>query len=162
MHYLYCAGVISGYSDNTFRPYNSVTRGQLSKMVVLAKGWTIDTSGGPHFIDVPRLNGFYEFVETAYNHRIISGYNDSTFRPNNDVTRGQLCKIMVLAQQLPIDTTGGPHFTDVPVTDPFYGFIETAYHRAIISGYADNTFGTGDSSTRGQTAKIVYQTINQP
>src|SRR5919204_6058718 len=37
--YLYCHGVIGGYADGTFRPYNSTTRGQFSKMLVLAEGF---------------------------------------------------------------------------------------------------------------------------
>ena len=53
VRYLYCAGVISGYSDRTFRPGANTTRGQLSKIVVLAEGWQINTGGGPHFSDVP-------------------------------------------------------------------------------------------------------------
>ena len=72
--YLSCHGVISGYSDGTFRPYNNTTRGQLSKIVVLSVGWSIDTSGGPHFTDVPTSNTFYPYIETAYHHQIISGY----------------------------------------------------------------------------------------
>ena len=42
-----------GYADGTFRWGNNVTRGQLCKIVVLAEGWAIDTTGGPHFSDVP-------------------------------------------------------------------------------------------------------------
>ena len=38
VQYLYCHGVISGYSDNTFRPYNSTTRSQMVKIVVLGFG----------------------------------------------------------------------------------------------------------------------------
>src|SRR5205085_6522564 len=82
---LYYAGAITGYSDGTFRPYNDTTRGQLCKIVVLAKGWDIDTDGGPHFTDVDPSNPFYDYVETAYNHQIISGYSDGTFRPDNYV-----------------------------------------------------------------------------
>ena len=41
--YLYNHGVISGYSDGTFRPYANTTRGQLCKIIVLAEGWGIDT-----------------------------------------------------------------------------------------------------------------------
>ena len=41
VRYLYCHGVISGYDDHTFRPYNLTTRGQLTKIVVLAEGWAI-------------------------------------------------------------------------------------------------------------------------
>jgi hypothetical protein len=160
--YLSCHGAISGYSDGTFRPYNNTTRGQLSKIVVLAEGWTIDISGGPHFTDVQTNNPFYQYIETAYNHQVISGYADGTFRWGNNVTRAQLSKIIVVAQQWDIDTSGGPHFTDVPVSDPFYGYIETAYNREIISGYADNTFRPGNNATRGQIAKIVYNAITAP
>jgi photosystem II stability/assembly factor-like uncharacterized protein len=159
VRYLFCAGAISGYGDGTFRPYNTATRGQLTKIVVLAEGWPIDTTGGPHFNDVPESNAFYAFVETAYNRGIISGYSDGTFRWGNNVSRGQLTKIIVEAQDWPIDTTGGPHFNDVPATDPFYGWMETAYNREVISGYGDGTFRPGNSATRGQISKIVYVAI---
>jgi hypothetical protein len=157
--YLACHNVMSGYSDGTFRPYANTTRGQLTKIIVLAEGWKIDTSGGPHFSDVPSSDPFYDWVETAYHHNIISGYSDGTFRQYNDVTRSQLCKIVVLAEGWPIDTYGGPHFSDVPAT--YYGFeyIETAYHHGIITGYADGTFRPGNNATRGQISKIVYLAI---
>ncbi len=162
VRYLYCMGAVSGYGDGTFRPYNVTTRAQLTKIIVLAEGWPIDTKGGPHFTDVPSSNPFYDYIETAYNHAIITGYQDGTFRPDNSVTRAQLSKIIVNAQGWPIDATGGPHFTDVPSSNPFYGFIETAYNHAIITGYQDGTFRPDNSATRGQISKIVYQAITQP
>ena len=94
---LACRGIISGYNDGTFRPGNNTTRGQLSKIVVLAEQWPINTDGGPHFTDVPPGSTFYNYVETAFNHQIIGGYPDSTFRPGNSATRGQICKIVYLA-----------------------------------------------------------------
>ena len=153
-------GIISGYADGTFRPYNNTTRGQLSKIVVLAQGWPIDTTGGPHFTDVPTTHPFYGFVETAYSHGIISGYSDGTFRAGNDVTRGQLSKIVVAARGWAMDTTGGPHFSDVPTTNAFYAYVETAYNHGIISGYSDGTFRVGSNATRGQIARIVYNALN--
>ena len=33
-------------------------------------------------------------------HGVISGYSDGTFRPNNEVTRGQLAKIIVRAEEI--------------------------------------------------------------
>ena len=69
---------------------------------------------------------------------------------------------MVLAEGWVLDTAGGPHFGDVAADNPFYGFIETAYNRDIISGYADGTFRPGNNATRGQICKIVYQAVEQP
>jgi hypothetical protein len=162
VRYLYCRDVISGYADNTFRPYNNTTRGQLSKIVVLAEGWIVNCPSNSGFSDVPPNHPFFCYVETALARNVISGYSDGTFRPGNNVTRGQLSKIIVVAQQWIIDTTGGPHFTDVPTTSPFYGYIETAYNHTIISGYSDRRFQPGSSATRGQIAKIVYNAIRAP
>ena len=160
--YLSCHGAISGYADGTFRPYNNTTRGQLSKIVVLSVGWSINTSGGPHFSDVPVSNPFYSYIETAYNHSIISGYSDGTFRWGNNITRGQLTKVIVLALEWQVVTPSNPTFTDVPPTDPFYGYIETAYSHGVISGYNDGTFRPGNDATRGQIAKIVYNSVTAP
>jgi hypothetical protein len=162
VRYLYCAGVISGYSDGTFRPYNLTTRGQLCKIVTLAEGWTLYTPPTPTFSDVPPTDPFFPYIETAYQQGVISGYSDGTFRPQNNVTRGQLCKIVVLAEQWPLYTPPNPSFTDVPPQHTFYAHIETTYNRAIISGYADGTFRPGNNATRGQISKIVHNAITAP
>jgi len=162
VRYLYCESVITGYPDNTFRPYDNASRGQLSKIVVLAEGMPIDTAGGPHFNDVLVGNPFYDYIETAYNAGLINGYADGSFRWSNDVTRGQICKIMVNAEGWTIDTSGGPHFPDVEPGSTFYDFIETAYHHALINGYPDGTFGPGNPATRGQIAKIVHNAVVGP
>jgi hypothetical protein len=165
VRYLYCHNAISGYADNTFRPYNNATRGQVAKIVVLAEGFPVDTHGAPHFRDVPAGHAFLDYIETAYNRGIVSGYSCGSgcleFRPASDVTRAQLCKIMVLAEGWAIDTANGPHFADVPVGSAFYEFVETAYNRGVISGYG-STFRPGSNATRGQIGKIVYNAITQP
>jgi len=168
--YLYCHGAISGYGDGTFRPFNLTTRGQLTKIVVLAEGWTIYTPPTPTFRDVPATDTFYQYIETAYSHSIISGYACGTgcleFRPGNNVTRGQLCKIIVLAQGWEITPPSVATFRDVPVGDTFFGEIETAYSHGIISGYSCGTgcleFRPGNNATRGQIAKIVYLAVTSP
>jgi hypothetical protein len=166
VQYLACHGVISGYADNTFRPYNNTTRGQLTKIVVLGEGWTIYTPPVPTFSDVPLNSTFYPYVETAYNRGIISGYADNSFRPGNNVTRGQLSKIIVLAEQWTLYTPPIPTFRDVPSEYTFYAFVETAYYHNIISGYGCGSgcreFRPGNSATRGQICKIVYLATTQP
>ncbi|HUS15989.1 MAG TPA: carboxypeptidase regulatory-like domain-containing protein [Chloroflexia bacterium] len=160
--YLVYRGIASGYADGSYRPYNDTTRGQLAKLIVLGAGWAIDTSGGPHFSDVPPSNPFYGVIETAFHHNVLSGYADGTFRWASNVTRGQLSKIIVLSRGWAIDTSGGPHFSDVPPANPFYPFVETAFNHAIISGYADGTFRGGNNATRGQIAKILYSALTGP
>ena len=98
----------------------------------------------------------------AFAHGIISGYADGTFHPDSEVRRGQLCKIVVLAEGWQIYTPPLPTFRDVLPGSPFYELVETAYYHGIISGYSDGMFRPNNSATRGQIAKIVYQAITQP
>lgn len=162
IEYLANAGVISGYTDNSFRPNNNATRGQFSKMIVLAEGWQIDLTGAPHFTDTPPDHPFYQYVETAFNLGVISGYSDRTFRPYNNITRGQISKIIVLAEGWPIYTPPTPTFIDVPPNHPFYQHVETAARHGIITGYSDRTFRPYNDATRAQLSKMLYLAVTEP
>ncbi len=161
VNYLYCrnTGILSGYNDGTFRPYNNVTRGQATKILVLAFGLPIYTPARPTFSDVPVGSTFYSVVETAAHAGIISGYSDGTFQPSNPVTRGQLTKITVLAAGWPVSGSTTQTFSDVLPSNVFFHYIQTAVEQHVISGYNDGTFRPTTAITRGQTAKIVYGAI---
>src|SRR5436190_980582 len=164
VRYLYGHGIIAGYADGSFRPYANTTRGQLSKMVVLAEGWSISTPSTPTFRDVPASSAFFNYVETAYAHGTISGYTCGQgcldFRPSANISRAQLCKILSQAQGWSANTQGGPHFTDVPYGDPFYDYVETTITHGVITGYGDGTFHPALPATRGQISKVLYNALN--
>lgn len=155
---LYCVRrAISGYADNTFHPYDLVTRAQICKIVVLAMGWPFYC--GPIFYsysDVYPGHPFYWYINTALYRRVIFGYPDNTFRPDNNVLRGQLAKIIVLSVGWTIDCPQTGHFSDVPPDSPYYCCIETAYSHGAISGYVDSTFRSYNWVTRGQASKVTY------
>ena len=79
-------GIVSGYACGGpgepcdarrrpyFRPYANVTRGQLSKIAVIAAGWPLQKPAIPTFRDVAPGSAFYAFVETAVCHGVVSGY----------------------------------------------------------------------------------------
>jgi hypothetical protein len=171
--YLACHGVISGYADGTFRPYNQTTRSQMVKIVVLGFGLPVVTPAGRNstFADVPPTFPFYDVIETAAAEGIVSGYTCGGpgepcdegqrpyFRPYANVTRGQLSKIAVSAAGWPLQTPPAPTFSDVAPGAAFYAFVETAVCHGMVSGYADGTFRPNASATRGQISKIVYLAI---
>ena len=148
-------GVLTGYSDCTFRPAAATSRGQMSKIVVAAAGWPLVRPAQGHFVDVAPSNVFYAYIETAVAHGLISGYHGDTFRPSDPVTRAQVSKMVVLAAGWAITTAGGPHFSDVPSNNGFYGYVETARAHGILSGYSDGTFRLNASASRGQISQIV-------
>ena len=173
VEYLACQGVISGYTNGdgtfSFRPYNNTTRGQFSKMISLASGWTLVNPTTPTFRDVAPTSTFYTFIETAYSHGVISGYACGAgcleFRPGANITRGQLAKIVALSKGWTLVSPPTATFRDVAVGSAFYAFVETVYSKNVVSGYACGTgcleFRPGANGTRGQLSKMIYNAITQ-
>ncbi|MDQ2807772.1 MAG: S-layer homology domain-containing protein [Chloroflexota bacterium] len=158
----YCHGIISGYSDGTFRPENPTSRGQVAKMIVLAAGFPLVNPATPTFSDVPAGSIFYMVIETAVAHGFISGYNDGTYRPSLPVTRAQLAKMVVLARSYPLVTPATPSFSDVPPGFWAYAYIETARAHQIVGGYDDGTYRPNANTTRAQFTKFLYQAYGVP
>jgi hypothetical protein len=150
--------------NDEFRPGEAITRAQAIKAIVRAMGFQLLSPATPTFTDVPRSSIYYRYIETAVSRGIINGYADHTFRPDANLTRGQMTKVIVNAgisrYGWQLNTAGGPHFVDVPVDQTFYVFIETAYNRGIINGYANGYFYPGNNTTRGQFAKMLAQAVS--
>jgi hypothetical protein len=117
------------------------------------------------FSDVPEGSTFYTNIRCLACRGIISGYADGTFRPNNEVTRGQLAKIVSNAAGFSEDPN--PQiFEDAPASNTFYQWINRLARRGHMSGYTCGGVGEPCTSgmpyfrpfanaTRGQTSKIV-------
>jgi hypothetical protein len=127
------------------------------------------------FSDVPVGSTWYPYVTCLVCHGIITGYPDGTFRPNNDVTRGQLSKIV--SNSAGFSDPATQMFEDVPVGSTFFDFIGRLASRGYIGGYAcggpgepcvppDNRpyFRPDNNATRGQISKIVSNAagFNEP
>ena len=97
----------NGLNQPYFRPFNNVTRGQLSKITSNAANYS-DTPVGQLFEDVPPAHPFYIWIQRLATRGIIGGYacesdpnepcnppdNRPYFRPGADITRGQASKIV--------------------------------------------------------------------
>ena len=85
-------GIISGYSNGTFRPSAPITRAELTK---IAAGFFADNRVTSHydgrFSDVSGSEWFVSALEKAIKEGIVEGYGDSTFAPDQYITRAQAC-----------------------------------------------------------------------
>lgn len=171
-------GVLSGYSDGTFRPYAATTRGQMLKIVVIGLSLPVPPLPPiPSFVDVPATHPFAPWIEAGTGQGLVTGYDcggpgepcpGRYFRPNLSVTRGQLARILVRATGWTPLVPSAATYADVPPSHPFYGDVERLTAEGIIEGYGCGSPGeqcdpqsrpyyrVGASVTRAQTAKMIY------
>ncbi len=180
---LACRGIISGYSDGTFKPGNEITRSQIAKMVSNAAGLDNDP-GGQIFEDVDPTHTFYAWINRLSQLGYMGGYpcgtipeepcnppdNRPYFRPFANATRGQLAKIVSNTAGIG-GTPTGLYFTDVPEDHPFYTWIMRLTQLGVMGGYpcggegepCDDQnrpyFRPFSNVTRGQASKIVANTF---
>ncbi|HBV96168.1 MAG TPA: hypothetical protein DEF36_03880, partial [Desulfotomaculum sp.] len=84
----------------------------------------------------------------------ISGYPDSTFKPDNTITRAEFATVLVKAFQLA--PKEGRVFADT-ANSWAKDYISTAAAYNIVSGYSDSHFGLDDPVTREQMASMVVK-----
>ena len=184
---LACMGMVSGYSDGTFRPYNEITRGQLAKIVSNTAGFDNQIPQGQwSFTDVPYGSTFWMYVERLASGGVMAGYacggpnepcdgeNRPYFRPGAGATRGQLTKIVSNAAGYSDVIPEAQHtFADVPPASTFRLYVERLLlnRPGVMSGYpcggpgepcdSENRpyFRPNNPLTRGQTSKIVANTF---
>jgi hypothetical protein len=184
---LACRGIVNGYLDGTFKPNNNVTRGQLSKIVSNAAGYS-DPAGAQIFEDAQPGSTFYDFIQRLASRGYISGYpcggipsepcippdNRPYFRTNSNAVRAQISKIVSNAAGFQEPHTEWT-FEDMPSGSSFYDYIERLASRGIISGYTCGSaplepcvppanrpyFRPFNNATRGQTSKIVTNAFFQ-
>ncbi|WHT48287.1 S-layer homology domain-containing protein [Sporosarcina thermotolerans] len=96
------AGIVAGFTDGSFRPYEEITRDQAAIMISRAIDYvgadkvTFDTKKAlTAFKDNKEIGAASrKHVERVYQAGLLDGYLDDTFRPNADANRAQMAKII--------------------------------------------------------------------
>jgi trimeric autotransporter adhesin len=153
--YLYSNDITKGYTETTFGTYMSLTRGNAAVIIANALGLDTENAEDAGFEDVnSRVAGAVNALVEA---GIMDGYSDTEFKPEVELSRGAMAKILVNAYDLSEYSTDTP-FTDL--TSTFGEYIEALYGAEITSGKTETTFGTNAEILRGEFAVLLYKTIN--
>lgn len=112
------------------------------------------------FRDMTKSHWADHYVAELSQKGIINGYDDNTFRPNNNVTREEFVKMIITATGL-YDENAECEFDDVPNSAWSYKYIASAYKNDIVSGVTDTTFGVGIYITRQDVAVIAARILTR-
>jgi len=87
-------GIVLGYNDQEFGPDDLITREQMAIMIVKAAGLT-EATGELSFTDKDEVSSWaYDWVVSATQNKIMSGYTDNTFKPLNNATRAEAATVI--------------------------------------------------------------------
>ena len=86
-------GIISGDPDGSFRPDDSITRAEFTKIAVGFFDKAGDYVDGT-YEDVSASDWYADFIDAAVDLGLIEGYPDGTIRPNASITRAEACTIV--------------------------------------------------------------------
>jgi len=87
------------------------------------------------FSDVTKDYWAFSFIGEMIERKVLNGYPDGLFRPDDMVTRAEFAKIIVNAASLKVASTGRTSFADVSTKDWCNPFIETA--KSYLTGFRD-------------------------
>lgn len=121
---------------------------------------TCNTCGFAPFSDIAN-SGYCDYIVVGWAAGIVGGYPDGTFRPNNEVTRGQFITMLWRACGEPEAENAKLSFTDAAnIPDDYKAAVAWGVEAGIIYGYGDNTFRHGTPISRAQMATFSYRLMD--
>ncbi|KXH84029.1 S-layer homology domain-containing protein [Sporosarcina sp. HYO08] len=150
--YLVSQNITKGINDTTFGTDQPIKRGDAA--IFIAKALDLDTVNAPDagFKDVnSRVKGAVNAIVQA---KIAGGKSETTFAPDDNITRAEMSKLLVNAYNLQAGDTKNT-FTDVNNTwDPY---VDALLASGVTMGLNETTFGATQDVTRGQFALFIYR-----
>lgn len=110
------------------------------------------------FSDVTSEHKNYEAIIAMSQKKIVNGYDDGSFKPDNPVTRAELC--VIIARAAGYEKNSGNFKEALPFTDVNSGYwaedyIKYAYNNGIVNGMGDGTFLPAGGVTYEQAVKMI-------
>lgn len=152
------AGAITGYPDGSFKPDNTITRAEFA--AILVKAYKLTAADGKIFADTSS-HWAKDAIATAAANGIISGYSDTTFGPDDQITREQIALMIVRADKI-ADQTDELNFADSSSIAAWaHDAVASVVAAKLMSGYPDQTFKPQADATRAEAVSVIARALGQ-
>jgi hypothetical protein len=142
------------------RPDGEITRAEVAVIffrLIKDTGKNDEIAGA--YPDVPRGEWYAQAVNYLSKLGIFNGYEDGTFRPDQNITRAEFA---VIASRFDDVQEGvASAFTDLPESHWAYVYVMSAYMKGWISGYPGGEFQPERGITRAEAVKIVNKMLGR-
>lgn len=156
LYYAWYHGMVKGTTDTTFSPDATSTRAQAVTMLYrLADKPDVSGLAEP-FSDVADNFWGREAIIWGYNEGIIKGYTDTTFGPDDELTRAQFVTMLYRYAGSPETSAKLDGVTDASAIAECYRTAAAwAVEQGIIKGFEDGSFRPELPISRAQLAVIL-------
>lgn len=147
----------AGNGDGTFAPNKTITRAQFVTVLANIEGADLEQYTGSSFKDVKEGSWYAKAVAWSKEKGYIEGYDDGNFKPDEALSREQLCVIFERFYKLETDNIDAmDKFADHDsISDWATNAVYTCKNFGIIQGQGGNMFAPKKSATRAETATIL-------
>ena len=162
--YAYVNGLMNGTSATTFAPYGITTRGQIVTILWRLEGQPAANGACP-FADVASGSYYEAAITWAAANGIVTGYDATTFGPDNQITREQMAAILYryAKNYKGYDVSVGENTNILSYTDAFdiseyaYAPLQWACGAGLINGMGDGSLAPHGQANRAQAAAILHR-----
>ena len=157
IEYLVSRNMVSGYGDNTFKPFNKITRAEF--ITIVARKFLSGNYDTQSFSDVASDKWYFNYVESAYKNGIISGMEENLFAPDANISRQDMAVILYrLAGFLGLDISAdSAEFADnADIADYSKNAIYRLKGAGIVNGDENGRFNPKATATRAEAVQMIY------
>lgn len=155
-------GILQGMNNGIFAPDESTTRAQAAK-VLFAMSGAGRLPFHSIFPDVRNSDWFAPAVMWAYENKVVNGYEDGTFRPENSITRQEMIVLLHRYLGSPVETSDSlSSFHDASsISNYARAAMRWAAANDILKGYEDGTIRPTDTISRKEMAALTVRFYEQ-
>ncbi len=159
VQHVYYTGLMNGMSKDTFAPNGFVSRGQLVTVLYRLAGKP-DVTAEVRFEDVKKKAYYYDAVRWAQSKGIVNGITKTSFAPEDQISRQQLCTILYrYAATLKLKLTQRDPLTNFTDANKIAAYAKDAMSWCVAVGLVNGKSATildpTGNATRAEIAKIL-------
>ena len=146
-------GLFSGDTNGLFRPADNITRAEFASVMAKSLGVDVSTYQGASFSDVPIGKWYAPAVAWAKASGLMSGDGGNVFRPNDPITRQEMCTVLRNATK---NRAAGNHTfpDDASIASWAKDAVYECYAKGYLSGDEYGNFAPKDNTQRSQAAVV--------
>lgn len=151
-------GAVGGGPDGMFQPNHAITRAEFA--TILVKVFKLESHSVKVFADTAG-HWAKDYISVAAANKIVNGYSDSQFGPDDPITREQMALMIFKAAKLPPATEDFYYVDSSSISDWARRAVAAACQKGIIKGYPGNLFQPQGVATRAEAVTVIAGCTNE-